>query len=877
MRVYQADYVKSFPLLPQVLAALRERGVQDHEIAALARLGYDADQAFRTGIQFYSPAGFVKELQNRLGWTNPRAITVVTAVQQALSATPRRAECSTLRRFVMVILLIAKAPLVMAAGAAEPQQQYAELVELFGRLPALQLKRIRDLYDPDREKQLLGKFYKKGSPKIPFFLDGECGDFRFADMFPEEMRRRSAPFKTPEAKALSSRKEALLFRAASGSGKTSTILDVGCVEPMIYVACNTQLQPSETELEEATTRDEVFPLLVNALSELWKKQYTPVTLPEAQAEADRLIMADICARLTFFLWLHQTYEGITAEQALLAQLNDGRFHMRTAFQELLDAHKDTVQKLAQYCVRELTMLKGNPQPVRVAIDEAQAAAAYLNDPRPGGFHFSHTGYTNSPRDLLYEYTRLWMTLVNQVVVAGTGLASDAADQLSSDVAKNTLPGVQLPFLTVEDVKARLRELLNLQGLHWDKISNLHWLTGRCRLVASVVRELLITVHKHPEKTKVQLLQSCIDEARTRTVKKLARDVEAAITQGTRFAQRVERLVRQLHAMVWLFNNQAQGMRLLFSADDTSDLLGLGLVLRVEGRNDNVVTVAMDKVGQAAVEELAKKREWDAADDIASSIASRVPGSNDGVELGYKFETLVAAALVRYRGTVAELIDAADIDFERTEAHPKRKLPDWTATARFDCKYHVCTDAQEVVDLLESCLQSGERILLHPDDAVRPDFVLVVVGAFLLLGSANCWTGKLSGTARDDDRASTVLEVAYTQKDSEASSANLDVLQASFQSTKEKLAAAMGGRTLRLHVVLPGVAGNRETGDFPHVQVEADGSVRVLIDTQNYEALFTDQLRDVVSGILERKRNNKEARKEKQRKRKHQIVEAVESK
>jgi hypothetical protein len=469
-----------------------------------------------------------------------------------------------------------------------------------------------------------------------------------------------------------------------------------------------------------------------------------------------------------------------------------------------------------------------------------------------------------------------MTLVNQVVVAGTGLTSDAADQLSSDVAKGTLPGVQLPFLTVDDVEARLRELLNFQGLRWHKISNVHWLTGRCRLVASVVRELMMTVHQHSKKTKVQLLQNCIEKVRTRTVTKLARDVEAAITEGTRFAQRVERLVRQLHAIVWLFNDQAQGMRLLFNADDTSDLLGLGLVLRVEGRNDNVITVAMDKVGQAAVEKVANKREWDAADAIASSIASRVPGSND-VELGYKFETLVAAALVRYRGTVAELIDAADIDFERTETHPKRKLPDWTTTARFDCKYHVCTDAQEVVDLLESCLQSGERILLHPDDAMRPDFVLVVVGAFLLLGSAKCLTDKLSGTARDDDRASTVLENAYTRKDSEASSADLDVLQTNFQSTKEKIAAAMAGRTLRLHVVLPGVAGNRETGDYPHVQVEEDGSVRVIIDTQNYEALFTDQLRDVVSGILERKRNDKEARKEQKQKRKQQVVEATESK
>src|SRR3546814_16611962 len=68
-----------------------------------------------------------------------------------------------------------------------------------------------------------------------------------------------------------------------------------------------------------------------------------------------------------------------------------------------------------------------------------------------------------------------------------------------------------------------------------------------------------------------------------------------------------------------------------------------------------------------------------------------------VELGYKFETLVAAALVRYDGTVAELIHAADIDF-RSKTR-RRKLPEWTADARFDCQYHVCANASEVVNKL----------------------------------------------------------------------------------------------------------------------------------------------------------------------------------
>ena len=50
------------------------------------------------------------------------------------------------------------------------------------------------------------------------------------------------------------------------------------------------------------------------------------------------------------------------------------------------------------------------------------------------------------------------------------------------------------------------------------------------------------------------------------------------------------------------------------------------------------------------------------------LLKRMANVND-VELGYKFETLVAAALVRYDGTVAQLIHEADIGFESRICKP----------------------------------------------------------------------------------------------------------------------------------------------------------------------------------------------------------------
>ena len=171
-------------------------------------------------------------------------------------------------------------------------------------------------------------------------------------------------------------------------------------------------------MNESVTKDLVFPELVRAISvrcasanlPVGQTQLSPQALHEARAEGDRLILADICARLSFVVWLTQTFQGLTAEQLLLAQLNGGRTRMVQAFEYLLTASVTSLNNLAFYCRN--TLVYRWQQPIRVAIDEAQMAAPKFAG--PDGFYFQHVE-KKSPRGLLDEYCHQWINLFERRV------------------------------------------------------------------------------------------------------------------------------------------------------------------------------------------------------------------------------------------------------------------------------------------------------------------------------------------------------------------------------------------------------------------------------------------------------------------------------
>ena len=197
---------------------------------------------------------------------------------------------------------------------------------------------------------------------------------------------------------------------------------------MIYVACNARREASEQGLEEAVTNDKVFPMLLDAVRENCEDRFEGVKLEALQAEGQRLIMADIFARLSFLLWLYRQYEGednvrhIDADELLLTQLNGGRDWMVDAFISLRRAHRDTLDEPATNCATELGRIisrqPGQGVQLHLAIDEAHVAAQHFN--KTTGFHFRHLK-RGGVRSILDEYVELWRKYVPTVVIAGTGL------------------------------------------------------------------------------------------------------------------------------------------------------------------------------------------------------------------------------------------------------------------------------------------------------------------------------------------------------------------------------------------------------------------------------------------------------------------------
>jgi hypothetical protein len=506
---------------------------------------------------------------------------------------------------------------------------------------------------------------------------------RFAAMDPD------APpnYRTKEAKKLPA-EGYLYFRGPSGGGKTSTIFDYACKRPLIYVAC-----AYNSELAEARTADLLFERLVDELnrqcvSPLHTERYT---LQQAQAHAEYLILADICVRLLFLLHLLRTAasqeEQITAEQILLAQLYDAQRMMIAWFKRLAvttPIGMDALQELTTHvsnnlCVELAARFRDQfDKPISgiaVAIDEAQAAARLLNEHDDLGFHFDHAARNDERRGLLYKYTTLWQQYARLLVITGTNLTTDTAAQVPTDIAKAVTGSVQLPYLHESDVRKRLKRVLAVTDEDLAGVRNLHLLTGRCRWVAALVALLAnkqpwpksddepvgwqeAKGNDSPQTTKAVLLEKTIADLAENVSAALCGKLEALLNHERERARisALPQLLQRLHIVAWLFHQQGAGLSQEFSKTEVFELLGLGLVLLTD-EDVTSVSVALDPIGIRALQKLAPTQKWAPLSCLADKLDNNL--ALNGVQLGNEFETLVAAALVDFEGTVADLITRAN--------------------------------------------------------------------------------------------------------------------------------------------------------------------------------------------------------------------------
>jgi hypothetical protein len=688
------------------------------------------------------------------------------------------------------------------------------------------------LYDQAKQNKRFGSFsFRKAV--IPFVENRV--DLRFADAF-------NGNKITPEAAALDEATSNIIMLGTSASGKTRTIFDVARRNFMIYVACllNSGPRKDRPASDVETTGDKVFPRLCASISEnvdsLW-----PHDPERARAEADRLILADICSRVLFAVRVFQKYPKITAEQFLLLQLNGGQNIIESYWMVILKEARTDIEIVLDTASQKLRKLNR----IRFAIDEAQiAASAFVSE---SDFHFAHKDAQKGARALLYEYCRLVMKHLSltQLIIAGTDLTADTAAQLPSDLGKNFGPPIVFPVLYVKDVRERLSRVLNTTGLDWNQVKNLGCLVGRCRWCATVVDALASQAEKTVDpQQKTRILDECIETCIEPVVKTMVAKLNTYMLKNQRG------ILKRLFAVYKLFPKPSEDLTLLFDARSIDTLLQYGLgQLREKTDEGNLVSLD-DYVTRTVVCRIGVKSRWSAADVIAEEIMN-VYKTQTRADLGISFQMLVAAALCEFNGTVAELVQACKPLNENMDV-----LPDWTTQASLSAKHYVLCDNR--VDVRQR-LYSNEKFtldtLIQPDDLMRPDLVGILAGgehgaSFALVVSAKVCMEPLSGNDRSDDLASTRLDLAYLPKPSVTSPT---IVEHNWERTYNQIQEYTQGRCLRLHVVLGGYSSYKNAPDdgegvsgkqvkTVHVNKE---TIRVIINKGNCNALFRSEFQQFV--------------------------------
>jgi hypothetical protein len=677
-------------------------------------------------------------------------------------------------------------------------------------------------------------------------------DLRFADAF-------NGKEITPEAASLLEATSNIIMLGTSASGKTRTIFDVARKAFMIYVACSVDSvarvdrAPSDVE----TTGDKVFPLLCGALrtnfEKTWRRDPENTT-----AEADRLILADICSRVLFAARVFQQHPGITHEQFLLLQLNRGRTIIQAYWWAVLKEAMTDIEDVLHIASTKVVSKKD----IRFAIDEAQMAASmFTSGPY---FYFKHKVESKGACGLLYQYCELITrhTSMTQVIVAGTALTAETAAQLPSNLGKEFRQPIVFPVLTEEGVCKRLARVLDTTDMDWNQVTRLDHLVGRCRWCATVVQALTSQAEKcvNPHQ-KAQILDECI-----RTC--IGAVVETMVGKlNTHLKKYPDKILERLFVVLKLFAKPSEGLNLLFDARSLETMLknGLGQLL---GKTEEKILVSLDDyVTRTVVHRIGETARWSATDVIANEIINTYT-TQTRASLGISFQMLVAAALCEFEGTIAELLqDVIHCDHfdENMDV-----LPDWATQASLSAERYVqCGSIVEVTNRLYSKGNLELDTLIQPDDRMRPDLVGILTGgqhgpSFALAVSAKVRMNPLSGKERTDDLASTCLNQAYLPKPSARAPGIVYKADSNWFGVYDKIQECTSKRCLRLHVVLGGYSHYKEVVPecdegvsgkrLKTVHVDGD-TIRIIIDKENFRALFRSELAQSVINKLMAKENS----------------------
>jgi hypothetical protein len=719
---------------------------------------------------------------------------------------------------------------------ATAEKKYEAILEkVSGEIPS-----PPSLYNQAEQDKRLGLFSFREAV-IPFLEDRV--DLRFADAF-------NCGEMTPEAKALKEAKSNIIMLGTSASGKTRTIFDVARKDFMIYVTCLPNSEPLEKTLSDVrATGDKVFPRLCfslhNKVHSMWS-----YNREDARAEADRLILAEICSRVLFAARVFEKHPQIKPEEFLLLQLNGGR----NIILDYWNAVSEEATTDIQAVLREARSKTSQLRKIRFALDEAQLAAQLFA--HKSEFHFLHQEKTNEARGLLYKYCVFVTNYVTpvQLIIAGTDMTADTAGQLPTDLGKDFDSPIVFPVLTEANVRERLARILDTTNLDWNQVKNLGYLVGRCRWCATIVHALASLTEKTVDtQTKAEILDECIENCIERVLDTMVAKLNEYLLKKD------DAILKPLFAVLTVFARPLEGLNLLFDARSVNTMLKYGLGQLLEKTEKGNLVSLDDYVTRAAVHRIGAKFRWGAADVIAEEITNTY-GKLTRASLGISFQMLVAAALCEFNGTIAELVQACKPLNENMDV-----LPDWTTQTSLSAKHYVlCDNSVEVRQRLYSNQKLTLDTLIQPDNLMRPDLVGILAGgehgaSFALTVSAKICMEPLSGNDRSDDLASTRLDLAYLPKPSVRASGSVN---ANWERTYKAIDNYTQGRCLRLHVVLGGYSSYRNAPDdgegvsgkqvkTVHVNKE---SIRVIINKENCNALFRSEFQQLVIEKLMQKQS-----------------------
>jgi hypothetical protein len=655
----------------------------------------------------------------------------------------------------------------------------------------------------------LGLFGKKR-----LFMVGNLIDMRFASDSPSDVGHLLL-------QKMANGATGLVLVGKGGCGKTTALFDVARQKYIIFFSATpTDVSVFGTKSDPGGI-DSSFQDLVGDVDTL--------TSENREEESKKLVLALIIARL-LLLRKFRSLPGADPEKFLLYQLSDtGQRHTSMLFRSLRSRLPTTLKSIRD------ELLEGTSELVEACIlDEVQAGYDILL-----GKNIWKSPKRQEPRGIASPFIQVLSECKKCVLLAGTALSLGDAQACLSDLGKAGNGEVVREFsdLSLDIVRTKLQDWINISDLELDELKNLWLLEGRGRLLAGVIPQLRRDLPvKLADAQKIATIENAINAHASAFEDDLVRRFSRLLDDSS--DKSLSDLVRKLGvSALW------GGVIHLDVSDVKSiDLINSGMCSLVRVKNSDQYVLS-EHLAKTAILRVAEERK---VFSEGFEFVLQMCGTKNGAK-GYGFEPLVVSAL-RLCLKDNDLKTVADF-VTRISGSSYAKLPDWTKNCAFNLGGARSADARsnvaksDVEFLKMACEQKKhQNVLLSPSAVMRPDFCGVMDGA-----NGECWSlfvsCKLYASAFDDsddaDLNSTNPKLCYCCKDGTKNN-SCNNIHAAWKKLVEKQSCFT--RVLRLHVILPDLKGQKDA-----FRIMSDGSLVLYITFANFKQ-FVAQDSDIFRAL-----------------------------